>query len=604
MNTYKLPRNVAAIMLQEIDLVTLFKSSEIDKEWYKYWQSLLSDENENSAYFWQLIYEHPKHYATLCHGELWKRALLEACEPQPTKDRLLTTYLKQTFDVDLPRNETVSTFFDKCFHVFLGTVNSIKIGTQFFCSSKHNNYVACQDYLKRKTDKGIVVETWSAKSMLEEINKLLMLLHSWVGAKKIDRSSLQLEKSKQLKPFGFNLKQLEDKDYKILVKTLLQLRQLEQMLTTVILLYKCDGLLGNTNEKLSVLTDTRWSHLLTLRGLLAICAHDATLNPGRHYEEVYIDGLPEETRKIYYRFESKKVITEEQRTYFNCIKKWGGEATEGELLEAFDEHYNYLLLIEELFLARLSDKKVLELVLGADTEINFVFDSACFVQRLRLILLSVSKEEAAAVLLGLIGDEFKFADQKFKCKRESCYASDVAHGILLHPQLTQFLTNEQLLTVVKKYSNKTEQEKSRILLSNPDLIKRLITNLTFSGNFEKEFSYTSFQLKLQILGCLSKQIAAFASHEIRDLIQNCKGDSLIINICEEELLERDEILYEKLSPSIPFKNKKELMQLALNSNNPLLAHGAAVCLEKRQGIETQLTDEEFIHRHRDMTEHD
>jgi hypothetical protein len=386
------PEEIYYLIFMALDLVSLFKVAQTCQKW----QQLLKD----SSPVWEGIYNHPNNQTILYHGLLWKVLFKQPEDSQPNSNIFLASYFKEVFNEE---PENVADFLEGCFSDFF-------MGRKRYADEYSNTDLTrlCQYPMPWIThDK-------STHRILKKLQKLFAQIQKWIKNGKV---SCQLTK-------------LDSIDYYPAVKLLLQLRQLEQLLTTVLIHYKMNTYYLDFTLYVAMLADSLCAHSLTAKGLLLLTLHDPILSPGYEYK-IIKETTSEQATKV-------------KKKYFECLKHWFSQAAEEELLEAF-ENSPEIILMEPAFLAHISDRRMLILASNVfATNVHMPFKNPEFVRRLKAL------PNAGDVLVGLTQGKVEFNGEIFQDSRDNKKWNErnFAELIILHPELTRCLTKDQLIILL------------------------------------------------------------------------------------------------------------------------------------------------------------
>jgi hypothetical protein len=406
-----LPKEIRYLIFRELDFVSLFKAAQVCKEWLQ------------SELLWISVYENPIHKDALYRGCLWQVTFRESVKPSPSVNDLLSVYFEDCFNRTLSP-DNVNHFLHTLFYYFL--IGICLLG---------EDLSPCKHY----------VGSWTAKRFLEKLGELLQTTKKWgPELEKLHQTTQQY--SAELKEPGKITQRLLPKSdeeslslgifYQECIKILLQLRQLEELLTPLALLHRINAWetqQGGESDFIIVANVGR-KNSLTAKGLLALAAHIPTLSPGYEYKSIkeLLEQNPEQ-------------VTEDKRIYFASLKYWFSQAGEEELLKAFRKSPE-IILMEPAFLAHISDRSMLTLALSLITaSVYMPFKNPEFVRRLKAL------PNAGNVLVGLVQENVEFNEEILQTsgKYTRWQGESFAKQIIFHTELTRCLTKDQLIILLR-----------------------------------------------------------------------------------------------------------------------------------------------------------
>ncbi len=545
----------------------------------------------NNDWFWEIVYNKPVNQAILHNGQLWKILLQHTSDPNATIDTILSVYLQQAFNVEAPQGTTVAQFFSSAEDIFLGK-----------SSRKNNvNYMICGNYLKTIDPK----KPRTAIEIVEKIKQLYLALKEFTNNNKTDLNYFEPNTAKKQRSSVF--KDLNAKDYKKIINILLQLRQCEQILTVMVV---CSQMKGQLEPDLYILTKSQYLQLLTLRGISALESHFPHLNPGACYEKVFYSDLPEEKRNKH-PFLQKENIPQALRKYHDHLKQLVAQSTESELLNAFTGEQGYLLLVQERFIDKLSNKNVILVALQQKVASQFLFESRVFLYRLKdksmaETLLELAMTDANTALLILkkqaLASRLTVEELEEIIKKYDSNNSDVIYLCQLQCEINS-LDDKSAEKIMELISKKPPNDLMHLAIANTDLslaaIKCLSTNINLTNELSvhdvvKLFNYNNThnkdenshlffldQLKLALKQATVKELYALSLTEDNAIVSQLAAEQLLPMsppFNDKYFNERRIIAFITRYKEQPFFKKfveeKHPNLLNFNSNNPIIKNPA------------------------------
>jgi hypothetical protein len=526
-------------ILVELDAITFIRASEVSKEW----QKLLQDNSLCKA-----ICENSDNQFILYYGNLWEILSDASWTYLMNSNILLARYFRDIFD-EIPEN--VVRFLDDCFSVLLAEINPDEYSD--------TDLTRLHQYLPPLPADGML-----ANSILKKLQELFIQMKAQV---KNETVSAKLTKSIPI-------------NYYSKIKLLLQLRQMEQLLTTLVILRKMKPYCSD-DHLLSIITNRFWIRSLTTKGLLLLTICKPKLNSGYDYIKI---------RELL-RTNSTQV-TEVKKKYFQYLQRWFNQAREEELLRAFDS-FPETILTEPKFLAHISDRTML--ILALRTFVYYVpslFENREFIQRLKAL------PHAGNILIGLTQNKIEFNKEILQDSKneEASQGQRFAEKIIHHFELTYCLTSKQLLSIVNladvssvrtaiienndftsrigcdfnllqgvatKIFYSVPSFKPILLAKHPSIINKL------SGDTCTSLILTNRQTALEVLQN-DQLVLLLKPHHFKQLEKKYKTVQRIFFL----ILKREEEWLGREKAALAVKTELELYQLALSENDlsQLAAH--------------------------------
>jgi hypothetical protein len=552
----RLVPDLKLLLLKHLDLVTSIKASAVSKEW----ERLLHDD-----FLWKEIHEHSNVQAILYQGQLWKILYTQAENPSSNSVTLLASYFKEIFE-EKPENPIH--FLDNCFSHFLDKNKEIKYS--------NTDLTRLKQYISPFPDKN--PPSFYVSIQLEQ---LLTEVEERIKNEKVS----QLDKLTNITPIN----------YCSTVKLFLQLRQLEQLLTTLLIFWKV-GRHYFYPTYLSAITNSLWTHSLTAKGLLLLTTHYQKLNSKYEYDK---------TNKLLKTDATQ--VTKVQKTYFECLQNWFSQADEEELKAFAELASSSEFILTEPALAHISARTMLILALCTPAEdIPLLFGNLEFIQRLKTL------PHAGNILIGLAQNKVAFNEEILQGPKndETRRGKAFAQEIIYSSRLSCCLTDEELLTILNLSS---DWSIALAIGKNDDFANRIACDINLLIVVAKTAftplllaKHTSIMNKLTGDTCTS---LALTNDEPAIAIAVLKNDQFALLLRPHHfeqlkkkygtvqslialILKREGEWQEREKAVLATKTELELYHLALSEHG--LLRLATHCLAGRSHLASKLTSTQFI----------